>query len=282
MNKGRVKPERKLAQGDVIRIPPLRQGVVRTPSAPGKSLHTLLQSSILFENREVLVVNKPAGLAVHGGSGINLGLIEALRHIYGEKQFLELVHRLDRETSGCILLAKKRSALVYLQSQFREEKQVEKVYTALVRGRWPHRRRTVEIPLSKNVLQSGERVVRADMDGKASKTEFQVLEHFSDKATLVTARPITGRTHQIRVHACHTGHPLVGDEKYGDDLFNKSMKELGFKRLFLHASALRFTLPDKVRIGCEAPMPADLDAALENWREVLSEGISAPNQRPSQ
>jgi 23S rRNA pseudouridine955/2504/2580 synthase len=167
-------------------------------------------------------------------------------------------------------VAKKRSALKFLQGQFREEKRVEKVYLALVKGHWPTRRKVVEAPLRKNELQSGERVVRVALDGKTARTEFEVEERFGDRATLVTARPITGRTHQIRVHAAYAGFPLVGDEKYGDDTFNKEMKQLGFRRLFLHAASLAFDMPDGTRCVCEAPLPPDLEMPLATLRESVT------------
>ncbi len=268
INKGRAKPERRLDSGDVIRIPPVRTSE-KPVVAPGAGLTQLLEESILLDTRELLVINKPPGLAVHGGSGVSLGLIEALRHLYGEKQYLELVHRLDRDTSGCILVAKKRSALKFLQDQFREEKKIEKNYLALVKGHWPNRRKVVEAPLRKNELQSGERIVRVSLDGKAAKTAFDIVERFGDRATLLIASPITGRTHQIRVHAWHTGFPLVADEKYGDDGFNKEMKQLGFRRLFLHAASLAFDLPDGTRQKCDAPLPLDLEQPLATLRSSV-------------
>lgn len=272
VNKGRAKPERKLDGGDIVRIPPVRTSE-KPVIAPGTGLVQLLEQAILLDTRELLVINKPPGLAVHGGSGVSLGLIEALRHIYGDKQYLELVHRLDRDTSGCILVAKKRSALKFLQDQFREKKKVEKNYLALVKGRWPNRRKVVEAPLRKNELQSGERIVRVALDGKAARTEFDVVERFADRATLIAARPITGRTHQIRVHAGHAGFPLVGDEKYGDDDFNKEMRQIGFRRLFLHAASLAFELPGGNRQKCEAPLPADLENPLAALRVSVTKQI---------
>lgn len=248
VNKKRAKPELRLDYGDIVRIPPVRVAERKGPAQAGSGLLQLLESSILFEDDSLMVVNKPSGLAVHGGSGINLGLIEALRQMRPDARFLELVHRLDRDTSGCIMIAKKRSMLRYLHEQIRE-KRVDKIYQALVVGRWPNRKRKVDVPLKKNELKSGERIVRVDAEGKESLTEFTVLERFSDSSlqeelTLIEARPITGRTHQIRVHAQFAGHPLVGDDKYGLDDTNKAMKEQGIKRLFLHAARLKLQLPN--------------------------------------
>ncbi|WP_175574249.1 23S rRNA pseudouridine(955/2504/2580) synthase RluC [Teredinibacter haidensis] len=263
VNKGRAKPERKLQANDVVRIPPVRvsEGKVEVKASDG--LRNLLSESILYESIGLIVVNKPSGLAVHGGSGISLGLIESLRQMRTENTFLELVHRLDRDTSGCVLVAKKRSMLVYLQNLFREKKQIDKRYLALVKGRWPNRAKVVEAPLQKNELQSGERVVRVSLEGKASKTEFEVVQRY-ENATLVQVKPITGRTHQIRVHAQHKGHPLACDDKYGDDDFDREMKTLGCKRLFLHAASLSFNLPTGEALFVEAPLPDDLQIVLDN------------------
>ena len=262
VNKGRAKPERKLVARDLVRVPPVRMADVKVPAKPSGSLTGLLNDAILFENEALIVVNKPSGLAVHGGSGISLGLIEALRQIRQENRFLELVHRLDRDTSGCVMVAKKRSMLKFLQEALRQAGGIDKQYFALVEGRWPNRRRVVEAPLRRNELQSGERIVRVDIDGKASRTEFSIVQRYAE-ATLVRAKPITGRTHQIRVHALHAGHPIVGDDKYGRDDFNKQMRQTGFKRLFLHAAALNIPTPEGASLHVEAPLPRELSQALE-------------------
>jgi len=260
VNKGRAKPERKLQAGDIVRVPPVRLNEQTPSPRPGDQLKALLQSSILFENSGLLIVNKPSGLAVHGGSGINLGLVEALRQIRDD-DYLELVHRLDRDTSGCIILAKKRSMLRQLHSRLREQGGIEKNYLALVQGHWSKRKSIIDVPLKKNELKSGERIVRVDMEGKPSKTVFDVVSYYQD-CTLVKAKPITGRTHQIRVHAQYAKHPLVGDEKYGTDEFNKLMKSRGFRRLFLHASSLQFSLENGESIDVSAPLPEELEKAL--------------------
>jgi 23S rRNA pseudouridine955/2504/2580 synthase len=272
VNKGRVRPDRKLEAGDVLRIPPMRLSEEKVPDAPGSSLIELLESSILLETADFFVVNKPAGLAVHGGSGINLGLIEALRQMWPQQKYLELVHRLDRETSGCILVAKKRAALKYLQSLFRGEKQVRKRYMALVKGKWPKHRSAIDVPLQRFELHTGERIVRVRQEGKASLTEFSIVDTFkpesiNESLTLITAEPVSGRTHQIRVHAQHAGHPLAGDDKYGDDEFNMRMKTFGVKRLFLHAECLRFPNAEAEMLEVIAPLPDDLAFVLDKLKK---------------
>lgn len=265
VNKGRAKPDYKLAAGDLVRIPPVREA--QASAAPAKASHqmtVLLAASILYEDDGMLVINKPPGLAVHGGSGINLGLIETLRQMRPEARYLELVHRLDRDTSGCIMVAKKRSYLRHLQAALRDKTlgQVEKVYQALVLGAWPKRLLQVNAPLLRTEVANDERYVRVHPEGKPSLTLFKVLQRYSGY-TLVEARPITGRTHQIRVHAQHAGHSLVGDEKYGSDAANAQLRGQGFRRLFLHASALGFNLPGQAGLTwVEAPLPPDLAKPL--------------------
>jgi 23S rRNA pseudouridine955/2504/2580 synthase len=220
-----------------------------------------LEQHILMEDDRIIVFNKPSGLAVHGGSGLTFGLIEGLRALRPDAKFLELVHRLDRETSGCILVAKKRSALRHLHEQLRMG-HMDKQYLALVRGQWPDHRRKVKAALQKNILQSGERMVNADEDGKPSETLFSVKRRFSE-ATLVCASPVTGRTHQIRVHCQFAGHVIAGDPKYGDTSFNTSMAAVGLKRLFLHAHRLTFAHPENDReVTIEAPLSSELVSVL--------------------
>lgn len=261
VNKGRAKPERKLQVGDQVRVPPMRLAEAKEQHAPSAQLVDTLQQAILYNQDGLLIVNKPSGLAVHGGSGINLGLIESLRQLPGNKGFLELVHRLDRETSGCVMVAHKRSVLKFLQEALRQRGQIQKCYWALVQGAWPKHLTSVDVPLLRNEGLNGERFVRPHNDGKPSLTEFRVLQRFAT-TTLVEARPITGRTHQIRVHARHVGHPLVGDDKYGDDNFNRVMKSQGAKRLFLHAASLQLILPTGEPLFVEAPLPEDLARVL--------------------
>jgi len=273
VNKGRVRAEYRLQSGDQVRIPPIR--VAEPDAAPAvlsPSLGERLNAAVLYEDDGLLVINKPAGLAVHGGSGVSLGLIEALRLLRPEARFLELVHRLDRDTSGCIMVAKKRSALTSLHEALRGgdvAKDIDKRYLALVAGRWPRQRRRIEAPLEKNTLRSGERVVRVSADGKAALTEFEVLESF-ERATLVEARPITGRTHQIRVHARYAGHPLGGDEKYGDREAEVYFRERGLRRLFLHARSLSF-----MWAGQRLTLRAELDTELKQFLEVLRNDLKS-------
>ncbi|WP_185266542.1 23S rRNA pseudouridine(955/2504/2580) synthase RluC [Halopseudomonas xiamenensis] len=256
VNKGRIKPEYRLKAGDSIRIPPVRLPEADAPALVGQGILNALEQSILYEDKGLIVVNKPAGLAVHGGSGLNFGVIEAMRQLRpSEAQQLELVHRLDRDTSGCLMIAKKRSMLRHLHAELRGDgpgKGVDKCYLALVRGRWPSQVKKVHAPLLKNNLRSGERMVEVNPEGKESLTEFRVVQRFGDFATLVEARPITGRTHQIRVHARHAGHPIAGDAKYGDDEFSRVIREKGGKRLFLHAVSLSAQLPDGERLQVRA------------------------------
>ncbi|MGV6808066.1 MAG: 23S rRNA pseudouridine(955/2504/2580) synthase RluC [bacterium] len=260
VNKSRVKPEYKLQPGDLVRIPPVRMSEGKPAAVPGTRFRSQLEQAIIFEDDALMVVDKPSGMAVHGGSGVNLGVIEGLRAMYPDHQFLELVHRLDRDTSGCLLVAKKRSALKHLQRQLAGSG-MDKRYLALVKGRWEKGRETVSAPLRKNQLQSGERIVRVDRDGKPSVTHFRIQRKFS-QATLVAATLETGRTHQIRVHCQSAGHPIAGDSKYGDDEFNQSMKVNGLNRLFLHAYRLAFDHPEGERLDITAPLPEGLETLL--------------------
>lgn len=273
VNKGRIKPEYKLMPGDSVRIPPIRTAEAGTVAKASNQMMSLLAGSIVYEDDGLLVINKPPGLAVHGGSGINLGLIETLRQMRPEAHHLELVHRLDRDTSGCVMVAKKRSYLRHLQAALRDKSAgavggITKVYRALVIGEWSKRFHQVNAPLLKTEVAGGERIVRVHPEGKPSLTEFKLLQRF-DGFSLIEARPITGRTHQIRVHAQYAGCALVGDEKYGDDDINAVMRGFGVKRLFLHAFSLTFTLPDSDElIQVEAPLPSDLLIPLNRLHAV--------------
>ncbi|HEM6851797.1 23S rRNA pseudouridine(955/2504/2580) synthase RluC [Providencia stuartii] len=265
VNKGRIKPEYKLIAGDQVRVPPVR--VAEREEAPVSAKLdkvSALADCILYEDDAILVINKPSGTAVHGGSGLSFGVIEGLRALRPEARFLELVHRLDRDTSGILLVAKKRSALRALHEQLRL-KQMQKDYLALVRGHWQSHTKVIQAPLLKNILQSGERVVRVSPEGKPSETRFKVEERF-DNATLVKASPVTGRTHQIRVHTLHAGHPIAFDNRYGDKQFDSQLADTGLKRLFLHASALKFTHP---KTGEEMWLQAPLDKELNQCLKVL-------------
>ncbi|MGY3868096.1 23S rRNA pseudouridine(955/2504/2580) synthase RluC [Aeromonas crassostreae] len=261
VNKKRIKPEYKLCPGDEVRVPPVR--VAEKNELPSANLGSIqrLESQILFEDDAMIVLNKPSGMAVHGGSGLSFGVIEGLRALRPEARFLELVHRLDRDTSGVLLVAKKRSALRSLHEQLRV-KTMRKQYLALVRGQWQSHVKVVNAPLRKNDLQSGERVVRVSSDGKPSETRFRIARQFAE-ATLVECSPITGRTHQIRVHTQHAGHPIACDDKYGEAAFDEKMRSQGLKRLFLHAWKLTFTHPvDGREVLIEAPLAAELDTFL--------------------
>lgn len=262
VNKKRIKPEYKLCAGDEIRIPPVR--VAEENALPSSKLSSVqaLAHQILFEDDAIIVLNKPSGLAVHGGSGLSFGVIEGLRALRPESRFLELVHRLDRDTSGLLLVAKKRSALKHLHEQLRV-KTMRKQYLALVRGQWQPHVKVVNAPLLKNILQSGERIVRVNSEGKPSETRFQIMQKFAN-ATLVLASPITGRTHQIRVHTAHAGHPIACDDKYGERAFDEQVRSAGLNRLFLHAYRLTFTHPVTGKeMSVEAPLDKDLQAVLD-------------------
>lgn len=262
VNSGRIKPTYRIKAGDAIRIPPIRVSEEEAPARPGDRVLERVNAGVLYEDKGLLVVNKPSGLAVHGGSGLSYGLIEALRALRPEAPFLELGHRLDRDTSGCIVIAKKRSVLRAFHELLREGGS-DKRYLALLKGCWRGGERRVEAPLLKNVTQSGERMVKVAPEGKPALTIFRPLSVFKD-ATLVEAELITGRTHQVRVHAAHMGHPIAGDDKYGDEAFNKRMAEVGLKRLFLHASALSFTLPESGQVvSVSAPLGDELRAVLD-------------------
>lgn len=261
VNKKRIKPEYKLCPGDEVRVPPVR--VAEKNELPSANLGSIqrLESQILFEDDAMIVLNKPSGMAVHGGSGLSFGVIEGLRALRPDARFLELVHRLDRDTSGVLLVAKKRSALRSLHEQLRV-KTMRKQYLALVRGQWQPHVKVVNAPLRKNDLQSGERVVRVSSDGKPSETRFRIARQFTE-ATLVECSPITGRTHQIRVHTQHAGHPIACDDKYGEAAFDEKMRSQGLKRLFLHAWKLTFTHPvDGREVLIEAPLAPELDNFL--------------------
>lgn len=262
VNKGRIRADYRLQAGDSVRIPPIRTAARDGSWARlGAGVPERLAGSILYEDKWLLVINKPPGMAVHGGSGLSYGVIEALRVLRPRAPFLELAHRLDRETSGCLVLAKRRSVLRMLHATLREGR-VEKRYMALLRGCFEGGARRVDAGLSKNVLRSGERVVRVQDDGKPADSTFVPLRHYAD-ATLMEVRLGTGRTHQIRVHAAHIGHPVAGDEKYGDPDFNRHMQRCGLRRLFLHAVGIAFTLPEMGTVRVQAPLDPSLQAVLE-------------------
>ena len=261
VNKGRIGPDYRLAAGDRVRIPPVR--VAETASAtPAAGALARLAASIIYEDERLLVLDKPSGMAVHGGSGLDYGVIEGLRALRPDAAYLELVHRLDRETSGCLMVARKRSELRSLHELLRRGA-VHKRYLLLAAGDWSRGPREVDVPLKKNQLSGGERIVRVDPEGKPALTRFRCLQTWPG-ASLVEADLATGRTHQIRVHAAHAGHPLAGDDKYGDADFNRRLRAAGLKRLFLHAHYLAFQDPVSGRsIEISAPLGDDLRSVIQ-------------------
>ena len=263
LNGGRVQPSQRLQAGDVLRIPPVRLGEREERTLrPSPGLADRLRQAVLYEDRDLLVLDKPAGLAVHKGSGVDFGVIELLRAMRPEEPFLELAHRLDRETSGCLMLARTPAVLRLIQEALRAG-QVEKRYLALVGGYWNHGPREVNLPLRRNVLRGGERMVAVTDDGKPALTKFWPVSLFKP-ASLLEAMIATGRTHQIRVHAARVGHPLAGDDKYGDAAFNRIMAEQhGLRRLFLHAHSLSLLLGGR-EIAVSAPLDADLKQVLDS------------------
>lgn len=261
VNGGRVKPGYRLETGDEVRVPPVRQAPKggEVPKAD-PSLLERLSAAVLYEDETLLVLDKPPGLPVHGGSGVRLGLIEALAQARPDQQ-LDLVHRLDRDTSGCLVVAKRRDALNQLHRLLRDGN-VIKQYLLLTMGRWTGGARTVDAPLAGDQVKSGERMVEVSEAGRRAVTHFEPLEFHND-TTLVRATLDTGRKHQIRVHAAHAGYPVAGDRKYGDDAFNRRMKALGLRRLFLHAQRLAFTLSDGREVDVSAPLPEELKLVLD-------------------
>ena len=259
VNRGRVRPHYRLAFGDVVRVPPVWRGEVRPRTTPPETRQRAIERAILHEDDALIVLNKPSGWAVHGGSGLDFGVIECLRAARPHARRLELVHRLDRDTSGCLLIAKRRSVLVSLHEALREE-QVRKRYLVLTRGDFGTRRRRCSAPLLREQHRCGERIVRVHADGKRSATDFTPLR-VGQVASLVMAQPRTGRTHQIRVHAADLRSPLAGDEKYGDRAFNRLMRTHGLKRLFLHAASIAIPSGDEW-VTYEAPLGSELAAVL--------------------
>ncbi len=267
INGKRVKGEARVAEGDTLRVPPYRE-VVIDPDAPPVArpvprwVLEQVEGAIIHEDERLLVLDKPSGLAVHGGSGITFGVIEGLRASRPEET-LELVHRLDRDTSGCLLVSRKRSTLRTLHALLREDA-FDKRYLALLRGKWELGQKLIDAPLRTDLRVGGERTVKVDPSGKAAGSEFKVVQFYGKLATLVEVRLLTGRTHQIRVHAEHAGHPVAGDPKYGDPAFNEQLEELGLKRLFLHAHSISYDDPQRqVTMSASAPLPQELKAFLD-------------------
>ncbi len=262
VNRRKVGPETRLNVGDQLRIPPIRASAP-SPRPGVSATRPVPIPAILFEDDALIALNKPAGVAVHGGSGISYGVIERLRQARPDSPFLELVHRLDRETSGVLLVAKKRLALTGLHAQLRDGA-IDKRYYALVRGKWRDAMRAVELPLTTYLIGNGERRVRVDADGRLARTTFRRVQSWPRRdppVSLLEAELETGRTHQIRVHLTHLGFPLAGDDKYGDFAWNKALAHQGLKRMFLHAHRIRFAHPLGGReIEIEAPLAPELAA----------------------
>jgi len=260
VNSGRTSPSYRLKAGDRVRVPPV---ATRPPADPAAAPDRLdwLADRIIYEDSKILVLDKPAGFAVHGGSNVSLGCIEALRLLRPQSKDLELAHRLDRGTSGCLLLAKRRSALRILHGLLREG-QVDKRYLALAQGSWPESTREIDAPLVTRRV-GGEARVKVDDAGKESRSSFRVVDRYGKTASLLEVSIDTGRTHQIRVHAAHVGHPIAGDERYGDEDFNGYLESFGLRRMFLHAHSLSFDWPDTGEpFSASAPLPEELKAVL--------------------
>ncbi len=274
VNKGRIDQTYRLAEGDVVRVPPIRVAEKQEAVVPGAEFR------ILLEDNHMLVIDKPAGVAVHGGSGVSYGVIEQLRAARPQAKFLELVHRLDRDTSGVLLIAKKRSALTHLHEQMRDGK-TDKRYLTLVQGDWQNARQHVKLPLFKYSTPDGERRVRVQADGQPSHTVFSLLRRFGEFA-LLEAELKTGRTHQIRVHLSSSGFPIVGDDKYGDFPLNKALQKadgsrIAFKRMFLHAWRISFIHPDSGQtVTLKAGLPQECTRFLRSL-EGGAEGDLLPH-----
>ena len=276
VNGKRASPETRLQSGDKVRVPPVS---LPSPGAPPpvarvpRSLIETVRDAIITENDRLIVINKPAGIAVHGGSGVSFGIIEALRAGRPEET-LELVHRLDRDTSGCLLVARKPAALRVLHALMRDG-EVEKGYLALVKGPWDLGKKRIDVPLNTDTRVGGERTVRVQAGGKSAVSTFSPVQFFRNRASMVEVDLDTGRTHQIRVHAAHVGHPVAGDDKYGDKDFNARMREEGLTRMFLHSHRISFDWPNGGDFSASAPLPADLAAVLD----ALADATSAKDAR---
>jgi 23S rRNA pseudouridine955/2504/2580 synthase len=298
VNRRRATPEQRLVLGDLVRVPPVKaqsaadivagERAGRVAGATGasatsnaelsdsaraearraripQSLQDLIKRSIIHEDERLLVLDKPSGVAVHGGSGLSFGVIEVLRALRPDEP-LELAHRLDRDTSGCLLVARKPAALRELHALLRDG-EVQKSYLVLVAGRYELGRKKIDAPLLVHTRVGGERTVRVGAGGKAALTEFRLIEQYGAKASLIEAELFTGRTHQIRVHAVHCGHPVAGDEKYGDADFNQWLKTLGLKRMFLHSHRCGFAWPGGHEVSYSAPLPDELRAVIDKLQQ---------------
>ena len=272
VNKGRVKQTSRLNEGDLVRIPPIR--LAEAKQEVDGARFSFLSKAVLYEDEALLIINKPSGMAVHAGSGIKVGIIEALRALRSDIKYLELAHRLDRETSGCLVLAKKSSVLKALNEDFKtnslKNKRLDKRYFALVKGSWKHGQRRITKPLNTDARRHGERHVVVDDSGSYASSIVTPID-VSPLASLVEVKLLTGRTHQVRVHALSEGHPIAGDSRYGDVDFNKQLKAHKLSRLFLHASKLTFTHPVSGHsMTVDAPLPENLTIVLESLNLCIS------------
>lgn len=272
VNGHRVGPDTRLQARDRIRIPPVRLAAPLEPGRPPAPLLEAVRQAVLYEDADLLVIDKPSGLAAHGGSGISFGVIEALRALR-PGEMLELAHRLDRDTSGCLLIARNRGTLRTLHELIREGG-LEKRYLALLKGRWELGRKRIDAPLRTDLRVGGERTVKVDARGKPSLSEFRPVQFFGKRATLVEVALLTGRTHQIRVHAQHAGNPVAGDQKYGDPEFNELMRASGLTRMFLHAHSVSFQRPGGAEFSVNTPLPRELAAVIDEL------GAKEPRSRP--
>jgi len=281
VNGKRAGIDTRLAEGDEVRLPPVRLEAAEANSESGAtpiqartrvpaSLLATVTASIIHEDERLLVINKPAGLAVHGGSGLSFGVIEALRAAHpDERDTLELVHRLDRDTSGVLLVARRPAVLRMLHAGLREGEGFEKRYLALVKGSWQLGKKCIDAPLHTDLRVGGERTVKVHGSGKSAISDFRPVQAFGRIASLLEVSILTGRTHQIRVHAAYAGHPVAGDPKYGDAEFNKEMREFDLERMFLHASSLSFVWPDRgTEFSVNAPLPAELARVIDALTNV--------------
>ncbi len=268
VNGGRVKPHTRLQSGDMLRVPPVRVG--DKGGSRDRKMEEYIEKTILYESKVMLIINKPEGVAVHGGSGISAGIIESLRQARPHDSHLELVHRLDRGTSGCLMIAKRRSYLKLLQAELQRKTGLKKIYAAIAHGSWPRRKQHIKAPIARNILRSGERVSRVQPGGKECHTEIRSLA-CDGRFSILEAMPITGRTHQIRVHCRHAGYPVVGDDKYGFDDADRSLRDRGLRRMMLHASRLEIPA-----LG-EHP-PVQVDAPLDGQMRQLIDEIKTGKQ----
>jgi len=276
VNGHRAGPDTRLQAHDKIRIPPVKVRPAAEIGQPAPQLVERMRQVIVYEDENLLVLDKPAGVAVHGGSGVSFGVIEALR-AQRPGESLELVHRLDRDTSGCLLIARNTRTLRTLHELLREGL-FEKKYLALVQGKWELGRKRIDIPLRTDLRVGGERTVRPDPAGKPSLSEFRPVQFFGKRASLMEVSLFTGRTHQIRVHAQHAGHPVAGDPKYGDEAFNAEMRAFGLSRMFLHAHSVSFQWPGGGEFSVNTPLPAELAATVDD----LAAEKSKPRRRPKE